>query len=43
MAIVSIRHKGLRQLFQDDDSKGVPAEFAEKLQRMLAASLGPLT
>jgi toxin HigB-1 len=37
MAIVSIRHKGLRQLFRDDNRKGVPAEFADKIQRMLTA------
>jgi proteic killer suppression protein len=37
MAIVSIKHKGLRQLFEDDNRKGVPAEFADKLQRMLTA------
>jgi proteic killer suppression protein len=37
MAIVSIRHKGLKQLFQDGNRKGVPAEFAGKLERMLTA------
>ena len=35
MAIASIRHKGLKQLFQDGNRKGVPAEFADKLERML--------
>ena len=37
MAIASIKHKGLKQLFQDGSRKGVPAEFADKLQRMLTA------
>jgi proteic killer suppression protein len=37
MAIVSIKHKGLKQLFQDGNRKGVPAEFADKLQRLLTA------
>jgi proteic killer suppression protein len=37
MAIASIKHKGLKQLFQDGNHKGVPAEFADKLQRMLTA------
>jgi len=37
MAIASIKHKGLKQLFQDGSRKGVPAEFADKLERMLTA------
>src|SRR5262245_16787527 len=37
MAIASIKHKGLKQLFQNGNRKGVPAEFADKLQRMLTA------
>jgi toxin HigB-1 len=37
MAIASIKHKGLKQLFQRGSRKGVPAEFAEKLERMLTA------
>jgi proteic killer suppression protein len=37
MAIRSIRHKGLRRLWQDDDPRGVPAGSAAKLRRMLAA------
>ena len=32
----SIRHKGLRRLFEDDDSRGVRADHVEKLQRILA-------
>jgi plasmid maintenance system killer protein len=37
MAIASIKHKGLKQLFQGDNRKGVAAEFADKIQRMLTA------
>jgi toxin HigB-1 len=37
MAIASIKHRGLKQLFEDSDRKGVPAELADKLQRMLTA------
>ncbi len=34
--ICTIRHKGLRRLFEDDDSRGVPADYADKLRRILA-------
>jgi proteic killer suppression protein len=37
MAIRSIRHKGLRRLWEEDDRKGVPADATAKLRRMLAA------
>jgi proteic killer suppression protein len=37
MAITSIRHKGLRRLWEHDDPRGVPTEAAAKLRRMLAA------
>lgn len=35
--IGSIRHKGLRQLFEDDSAKGVGAEYVRKLRQILAA------
>jgi toxin HigB-1 len=44
MAIRSIRHKGLRCLWEQDDWRGVPADTAPKLRRMMAAihrSSGP--
>ncbi|MDH4099337.1 MAG: type II toxin-antitoxin system RelE/ParE family toxin [Nitrospirota bacterium] len=34
--ICSFRHKGLRKLFEDDDARGVAAEHADKLRRILA-------
>jgi proteic killer suppression protein len=34
--IGSFRHKGLRRLFEDGDARGVRADHAEKLQRILA-------
>jgi proteic killer suppression protein len=37
MAVASIKHKGLKQLFQDGSRKGVAAEYADKLERMLTA------
>jgi toxin HigB-1 len=37
MAIKSIRHKGLRRFWEQDDPRGVPAEAAAKLRRMLGA------
>ncbi len=30
--IRSIRHKGLKRLYEDDDSRGVKSEHAEKLR-----------
>ena len=35
--IRSIKHKGLRRLFEDDDARGVTADHAEKLRDILAA------
>lgn len=32
----SIRHKGLRRLFEDDDPRGVIGEHAQKLRDILA-------
>jgi proteic killer suppression protein len=37
MAIKSIKHKGLRRLYAEDDSRGVQAAFANKLRDMLHA------
>ena len=34
--IRSIRHKGLRRLYQDDDRRGVMSQHAEKLRDILA-------
>jgi len=34
--IVGFRHKGLRQLFEDDNPKGVNAEHVRKLKQILA-------
>lgn len=34
--IRSIRHKGLRRLYQDDDHRGVVSEHAERLRDILA-------
>ena len=31
------RHKGLRQLYEDDDPKGVPPAMADKLRKLLFA------
>jgi proteic killer suppression protein len=35
--IESIRHKGLRQLFEDDNPKGVNAEHVRKIRQILGA------
>jgi len=35
MPIQSIRHKGLRRLFEDDDARGVPRRQVKKLRQML--------
>ena len=37
MAIRSIRHRGLRRLWEQDDGRGVPSQSAAKLRRMMAA------
>ena len=34
--IRTIRHKGLKRLYEDDDSRGVVAEHASKLRDILA-------
>ena len=34
--IISIRHKGLRRLYETDDPRGVMADHADKLRRILA-------
>jgi len=34
--IRSIRHKGLRRLYENDDYRAVPAEYVEKLRDILA-------
>jgi toxin HigB-1 len=34
--VQSIRHKGLRRLYERDDPRGVTVEYAEKLRRILA-------
>jgi len=34
--IRSIRHKRLKRLYEDDDPRGVFAEYVEKLRRILA-------
>jgi proteic killer suppression protein len=33
--IRSFRHKGLKRLFDDDDARGVPPEFARRLRNIL--------
>jgi proteic killer suppression protein len=35
--IEGFRHKGLQQLFEDDDPKGVNAEHVRKIRQILAA------
>jgi len=37
MAIVSIRHRGLRGLFEEGSTRGVPVQQAQKLENMLHA------
>lgn len=37
MRIASFEHKGLEQLYQDDNAKGVPAAMADKLKKQLFA------
>jgi toxin HigB-1 len=36
MGIVTIRHKGLRRLYEKADRRGLPADVAAKIERMLA-------
>jgi proteic killer suppression protein len=35
MKIRSFAHKGLKRLYEEDNAKGVPAESADKLRKML--------
>ena len=37
MQLVRFRHKGLRQLHEDGNAKGVPAAMANKLRKLLFA------
>jgi proteic killer suppression protein len=37
MQLVRFRHKGLRQLYEDDIAKGVPPAMADKLRKLLFA------
>ncbi|MDP8988559.1 MAG: type II toxin-antitoxin system RelE/ParE family toxin [Acidobacteriota bacterium] len=37
MHLAGFRHKGLRQLYGDDSSKGLPAAMADKLRKLLFA------
>jgi proteic killer suppression protein len=36
MKIRNFIHKGLKRLYEEDSAKGVPAESADKLRKMLA-------
>ena len=37
MQLARFRHKGLRQLYEDDFAKRVPPEMADKLRKLLLA------
>jgi proteic killer suppression protein len=37
MHLVRFRHKGLRELYEDDIAKGVPSAMADKLRKLLFA------
>ena len=37
MQLTGFRHKGLRQLYADDNAKGVPPAMADKLRKLLFA------
>jgi plasmid maintenance system killer protein len=37
MQLVHFRHKGLRQLHEDGNAKGVPSAMADKLRKLLFA------
>jgi toxin HigB-1 len=37
MELVRIRHKGLRQLYEDQNARSVPQAMAEKLSKLLFA------
>jgi len=34
--IRNFKHRGLRRLYEDDDRRGVSAEYVEKIRRILA-------
>ena len=36
MNIRNVKHKGLRRLFEDDKSAGLPARFVDKISKILA-------
>lgn len=36
MKIRSVKHKGLRRLFENDDASGLPARFVDKIRNILA-------
>jgi proteic killer suppression protein len=36
MKIRDFTHKGLKRLYEEDSAKGIPAESADKLRKMLA-------
>lgn len=33
--IISFRHKALRQLFEKNDRKGIPAQYSERIENIL--------
>ena len=37
MQLVCLRHKGLRQLFEDGNAKGLPSAMADKLRKLMLA------
>ena len=37
MEFESFDHKGLKQLYQDDKTRGIPASMREKVKRLLTA------
>ena len=37
MQLVRLRHKGLRQLFEDGNAKGLPSAMADKLRKLMLA------
>lgn len=37
MELVRFRHKGLRQLYEEGNAKGVPSAMADKLRKLLFA------
>jgi len=37
MQLRAFRHKGLRQLYEDDNAKGLPPAMVDKLRKLLLA------